>query len=372
MRRHHLLSAVVAASALVALGFAPGPAWAADPTPAPSSSAPITGESGSGKPTDLTFGIKPYDAPGAAPRANYRYQLAPGASVTDVVSIYNYATVPLDLSLYATDGYTNASGSFTVNTGPEKPTAVGKWVALSVASTSLLRVQPRTRVDVAFDLTIPKDAAPGDRAGGIVVSLKGRTTGADGATAVNVDSRVATSLKVRVTGQIRSELQVENLTASYAQAWNPIRPGSVTLRYTVRNTGNIAQGAVQTASLAGPFGWGSVTRTPADIAQILPGDSVDVEETFDDVWPFVRYAATVQVQATAAVGDPVAPDAIAETDLWALPIPQALLLLVLLLIGLGLAEWRRRSATGGGSGRHGGPSDTETYGRRSKERALSS
>jgi hypothetical protein len=369
MRRLHR-SAVVAA--LVVLGTAPGPAWAADPTPAPSSTAPITGESGSGKPTDLTFGIKPYDEPGAAPRANYRYQLAPGASVTDRVSIYNYATVPLDLSLYATDGFTNASGSFTVNTGPEKPTAVGTWVALSVASTSLLRIQPRTRVDVAFDLTIPKDAEPGDHAGGIVVSLKGRTTGEDGATSVNVDSRVATSLKVRVTGQVRPELQVENLTASYTQNWNPIRPGSVTLRYTVRNTGNIAQGAVQTATLAGPFGWGSATRTPGRIEQVLPGDSVDVEVTFDDVWPFVRYAAAVQLQATAASGDPLAADVVAQTDLWALPVPQALLLLVLLLVGLGLAEWRRRSATRQppSGGRHGGPPTTETYGRRSKERAL--
>ncbi len=314
---------------------------AATPKPAPSQSS-ITGEPipapGKGPAQKLTFGIKPRDAAGAPTRSDFAYLLAPSATTNDAVSIYNFSLVPLNLTLYATDGYTNQQGSFALNSAAQKADDIGNWIKVLIPKGSVLRVPARTKVDVPFSLKIPFRASPGDHAGGIVLSLRGRTKNKDG-NVVAVDSRVSTAIKVRVTGEVRPQLSVENLAAKYDGEWKPWAAGSAAVSFTIRNTGNIVQAGRQVVSLDGPFGVRK--EVSLDVPSILPGSAVNFLVPISDVWPLVRYSATVGVFPVAVSGDPTGTAVRASVDTWAIPWPQ---IITLILIVLSLWYYRRRRA----------------------------
>lgn len=258
------LVALVAAVGLLIAGARPATAAGAD---APWSVAPAANDFGSG-------------------RQNYGYTINPGGQLTDAFVVTNHGTTPLDLAVYAADGFTNPKGQFDLLAGGGTSKTVGAWVHPDRADVT---VQAGASVEVSFTVTIPKDATPGDYLGGIVTSLT--RTQADG---TSVDRRAGIRVHLRVSGELTPRLAVENLRVDYSGKANLFGKRDATVTYTIRNTGNAILAGRQTVSLVSPFGHAQAGKI-ADSPQLLPGETWKVSVPVHAVTPAPRLTATVTV-----------------------------------------------------------------------------
>ncbi|TDC25136.1 DUF916 domain-containing protein [Micromonospora sp. 15K316] len=297
----------------------------AAPVPAPSRTpAPISAVPAPPAPAPLTWGVAPSSPTGPNGRANFSYKLDPGATVTDYVAVTNHSPRPLTLTLYASDAVTTPYGGFDLLPGAQRPLDVGSWARLS---TSALTIPSTSRVTVPFTLTVPENATPGDHTGGIVASLAATTTDGQGNT-VSVDHRVGARLYLRVTGELRPALALEDLRVHHTASRNPFTGGEIIARATIRNTGNVRLAGRPRLSASGVFGLGARDAPGAALPEILPGDAIQTTLRLPRVPPLFRLSATATV-APGPVDDQVfdpPPATVSETvAVWAVPWVQLLL-----------------------------------------------
>ncbi|WP_448630986.1 WxL protein peptidoglycan domain-containing protein [Cellulomonas soli] len=263
-----LLLALLAGFAAVAATVATGPAAAAQ---------------------DVTWTVRTASNAFGSARTGYTYGVDPGATVQDALVVANHGDETLELAVYAADGYTTPAGQLDLLTPDRGSSAVGAWLATAVDTVT---VEPGASVEVPFTLTVPADATPGDYAGGVVTSL----AQADAAEGITVDRRLGIRVDLRVGGELRPALAVEDVHVSYDGTANPAGAGGAAVTYTVRNTGNQVLSADQTVAVTGPFGRlrvqaPEVARAP----ELLPGERWTVTVPVPDVLPSVRLTADVAV-----------------------------------------------------------------------------
>ncbi|MEU5786025.1 WxL protein peptidoglycan domain-containing protein [Micromonospora lupini] len=273
-------------------------------------------------------------------RSSYSYNVNPGGAVEDAMVVANRGPAPLTLAVYAADGFTTDAGQLDLLTRDKKSVAVGAWVKAGAGS---VVIQPGKTAQVPFTINVPANATPGDHVGGILTTL----TQADQAEGINVDRRLGIRITLRVGGELKPNLAIENLHVTYDGSSNPFGKGDATVAYTIHNTGNAALSGQQAVSVSGPFG---VLRARAgDIAappQLLPGESWDVKVPVRGVAPAVRLAATATVTPllTDASGSTTSLKPIEATAHgWALPWMVVLALVVLIAVVVGAYLYRRRS-----------------------------
>lgn len=261
---------------------------------------PSTSDPGAG----ASWQVQPTDHDGAS-RAAFEASLDPGGRAADSVVITNLGAEPLSLTLSAADIVTTPSGDVTLADDDAAPVA-SDWVTLS---TDQLTLDPPSAVAVPFSVAPPSNAEPGDYAIAIVASLALPVNGTDGQQVV-LDARVGARLYLRVVGDLRSELEVSDLTVERdAGWWNPL-PASTSTDFLVTNTGTVRLDASAVVTLTGPFGWELGRSTARKLPQLLPGDSVLLSEATSAaasdsgpaviagvVAPFLL-TATVEVEAT--------------------------------------------------------------------------
>lgn len=275
-------------------------------------------------------------------RSSYSYTVNPGGAVEDAMVVANRGPAPLTLAVYAADGFTTDAGQLDLLTRDKKSVAVGAWVKPSAGS---VVIPPGKTAQVPFTITVPANATPGDHVGGILTAL----TQTDQAEGINVDRRLGIRIALRVGGELKPNLAVEDLHVTYDGSPNPLAKGDATVSYTIRNVGNAALSGKQSVSVSGPFG---VLRVRAgDIAappQLLPGESWDVTVPVRGVAPAVRLAATATVTPllTDASGSTTSLKPV-ETTAHGWALPWTFLLALVLLIGavVGAYQYRRRART---------------------------
>jgi uncharacterized membrane protein len=273
-------------------------------------------------------------------RQNYSYTLNPGGQLQDGLVVVNHGTTPLDLAVYAADGFTTDQGQLDLRTRDANATGVGAWVH---ADRDHVKLRPGESAEVPFTITVPAGATPGDHLGGIVTSL----TQVDKATGMDVDRRLAVRIRLRVGGDLKPSLSVEDLKVDYSGTPNPFGKGDAIVSYTIHNTGNTILAARPAASISGPFGrWPVRSGQVDDSPQLLPGDTWKVSVPVHRVTPAVRLTGTVAVVPllTDAAGS-TSPLTTVETTTHTWTIPWALLLLLVAVCGLvvaGLVFRRRR------------------------------
>ncbi|WP_164496294.1 DUF916 domain-containing protein, partial [Streptomyces sp. ADI91-18] len=106
-------------------------------------------------------------AANAVTRRPYFYlAAAPGATVADTVTVTNRTDRPRSFRLYAADAYnTPRDGGFALR-GPDEPRrATAAWAELA---RERVTVAAGASAEVAFTLTVPDRAEPGDHPGAIV------------------------------------------------------------------------------------------------------------------------------------------------------------------------------------------------------------
>jgi len=324
---HFLRAALVAALVSIGLGVglgAAGPALATE--------------------GQVTWGVSTAANDHGTDRQNFNYDVDPGGTVSDALVVSNHDTAPLDLDVYAADGFTTTSGQLDLVTRGTASVAVGSWTA---ADTGHVQIPAGGSATVPFTLTVPADATPGDYAGGIVTSLASPTQ----EQGLSVDRRLGIRIHLRVGGTLAPALAIENLHIDYAGTLNPIGTGDATVTYTIRNTGNVRLSAGQAVSFTGPFGlFGHEASGVEPTPELLPGATWDVTASVAGVFPAFWLAATVNLtpELSADLADasgtvPAIAPVAAGASLWT--VPWTLLILVVLLAGavVGVLFLLRRS-----------------------------
>jgi len=353
------VAVVAALTAGWALALAPtGSAFAAAAVPTPSPAPPATAEPG--QPL-ATFGLT--SASGGVPddRGFLAITAPPGSVIYDSVAVVNQGDQALDLALDAADALNTADGSIGLPDRATKPTAAGAWITLAAPTVA---VPPQSASGIGYTVvpvtvTIPADAEPGDHMGGVVTTLsaQGTATGGDQSATVNLDQRVGIRVYITVDGPTKGGLVVTGVSASYTpgRAFGLAGAGSLSVRYTLTNSGNVRVGVDPSVRAGGPFGLLARTVSGPTIDELLPGASVDQTVEVPNVWPLVLDSVVVSATAVAAPGrdDPGIGTVTGSGHAWA--VPWALLAIVLLLVGGWLLlRRRRRHRINPRAGRHAG------------------
>lgn len=288
-------------------------------------------------PDDVTWAVTPATPDGADTRGFIQQELDPGASREDHLAVRNLSRTEITFRLHAADGYYTDRGRFNMLPSDQESVDAGRWISLPETVT----VEPNATVVVPFTTTVPADAIPGDHAAGIAASVTSTGTDANGST-VGVESRVGFRVLTRVAGEIVPAFTVDGIDSAYDMSWNPFQPGAVTTTFTVHNTGNAS------LAVAGVVGFGGAqTNVPGDDTQrqeLLPGESRTLTATIPGVWPTFYVPGEVALAPTASDLSGAAVTVAASStaaSLWAVPVPQLLVLLGVALLLLALL-WRRR------------------------------
>lgn len=215
---------------------AAGPGWSAAPAP------------GAGS------------APDAVDRPYFYLEGRPGTVLQDKLSVTNKDKRPHTLRLRGE----GAGG------------AKRMWIAFAERT---VKVPARTRADVPFTVTVPPDAAPGDRSGALVVTGDGRRTGV--------------RMHLRISGATLSALSVEDVRVVRTGGG-----GGAAIRYAVVNRGNTTLTPRLAVRADGLFG--AVLRRDARTlpVQVPPGKRVRLTER----WPDAPALDAVDVKLTVTAG----------------------------------------------------------------------
>jgi hypothetical protein len=285
----------------------------------------------------VTFGVRPATESAPDSRNNFSYGATPGAIVRDFVAVSNVSESPLNLRVYASDAFNTPEGGFDLLAAAHKPVDIGAWTK---TRDERITVPGRSVVIVPFTVTIPADATPGDHAGGIVAALTTDQTNAQGQK-VSVEQRVGSRVYLRVTGDLRPELSVQDLSPSFSG--QPFGRGDATVSYTVRNTGNVRLGATQSVKVSTPWG-SSVDSAPvAALPELLPGGGVQITTSVPGLLPAGWLTANVHLVPVAPADTPGPELTTVEQDASFAAVPWAPLGGLVLVVGLVLlARYRRK------------------------------
>jgi hypothetical protein len=261
-----------------------------------------------GKPT-LTWAVQPADQKGPDGRRWIEHTLDPGKAVTERLAVRNFSDRGAVFSLKAADGYLTDKGRFNMLPSDQPSKDGGTWIEVQDKVTV---GAGETKV-VPFTITVPPGAAPGDHPAGIAATVV-----ATGGT-VAVESRVGFRVMTRVSGTITAELTVGELTAGYRHSWNPFGAGSVRVRYTATNSGNIAAAGTARVATTELFGLAEHDAR-VTVEETLPDGGKELEVRVRGVWGLGPLRTTVELTPSARDGE-IRP-ASATVTVWTLPWPQ--------------------------------------------------
>ncbi len=334
------VAVAVTAAAMVLGAFGAGLGSAQEPDPGTPSTSVPSGSPPAGEQEVHSWALAPAgseDTSAAGNRPFLSYEVAPGSEVQDAVTVFNYGNTQLTFRVYATDAVNNQEGGFDPLPGDKESTDVGTWVTLSQ---EYVTVAPRTQVTMPLTVKVPADARPGDHAGAILASSQAAGTGPDGKT-VNVDRRTGSRIYLRVAGALAPELAVESITTTYAPAANPLG-GAADVTYTVHNRGNVRMGGKHSVMVSGPLGLATKRSKAVDLPELLPGESLEFTEHFEDVPASVVALAEVRLEPKAVnAGDEGTPTTTRRAMALAPPISIVLLLFALWLTLRSVGAYRR-------------------------------
>ncbi len=271
-----LFRALTAAATVVLLGVS-----SAGPTGAVDADLPAQTSGPAGEEVVHSWALAPAgssDPSEAGNRPDLSYELDPGATVQDAVTVYNYSNVAMNFQVYATDAVNNDVGQFDLLSGDAQPEDVGSWISVGQKT---LTVPAGSEVTMPITITVPADASPGDHVGGIVASSAVAGVGPDGKS-VTVDRRTGSRVYLRVTGPIQPDLAVETVKTSYSPSLNPL-DGTATVTYRIRNRGNVRLGGVPKVTVSGPFGIAEQAVVEDELEELLPGEDVEFTTTVEGV-----------------------------------------------------------------------------------------
>lgn len=258
----------------------------------PSQEPPAPG----GEESKAGWSVAPAGPDGPGLRAAFTYNVEPGQTFRDSVSISNLSPEPITFAIYAKDAYnTEVDAAFALLDDPEENEGVGSWITLR---TTEYEIPSGKRADIPFEVTIPEDALPGDHAGGIIAANVDAVDEVEqDGVSVAIRQRVAARMYIRVAGPLDPELRVRDLKVDTETPILPFIGGKGTISYTVENIGNVRLSGATSTRLTGIFGRTVERLENQDLPELLPGGSVSVTETWEGTPPLEYLTAKISVES---------------------------------------------------------------------------
>lgn len=273
-------------------------------------------------------------------RTRFSYSSDPGQSVSDKVLVGNTGTERQDFTVYATDAFNGQDGTFSLLPTADVPTSVGAWVRFDNGSDRIqFSLEPNEVRLLPFTMAVPADATPGDHVGGLVASVM------EEGQQVSLDRRVATSIFARISGDLQPQLSITSYSASYeGDWWNPFA-GSVRMRYTVTNPGNVALAANITTGVRTWFGIPATGDRGGSIPVLLPGNTASYDFSVDGVgqWFYLNPGTTLNPFVESQDAALQLPVTAVSRDTVVFAVPWTVLILLAIIVGVVFfVRWRRR------------------------------
>jgi hypothetical protein len=288
------------------------------------------------------FGLGPASAKKIDNRPYFAWGATPGGRLGDYVAIVNFGAQPVTLQVFATNAVNLAHGGTGFLSQGKAVGGPASWITLLFpGGSSTLRMPPRSQVIVPIAVQIPPNAPPGDHVGAIIASLTSTAVSKNHAK-VHLVQQVAARTVIRISGPLHPQLTVSGLSVDYNDPLNPASSSAATLRFTVRNTGNVLLGGKESVTVHGLFGE-SKTATGPQIPIMLPGGSTTEAVTVNGVYPELLMHGDVTIRPLIVTGqdDPGLRTYFGSVTFWAIPwILLAIVIVIVLLIGAYI--WRRR------------------------------
>ncbi len=293
----------------------------------------------------VTFGLQPASAKAPDLRTTWTYHnLKPGQLVVDHAAVLNVTNQPVTLSVYAADGKNTTTGGYSVVPSSRSSLDVGSWVKLA---RSQVTVPAHSSVVMPFTLRVPRNAEPGDHAGGIVASLRTFAKDAKGNT-VSIENRVGTRLYVRVAGKLVPRIRVDHLEPHYEGGGVS---GDATVTFTVHNEGNVRLMGRQSVRITDVLGGNILAKDVPELPELLPQNSFTFSVKALGLKPVGYFTALVTVDPQSVTGnvDPVLQQANAQQSFTGLS-AGVMAFAGVVAFGLGWLVIRRRLRAGHGYG----------------------
>ena len=225
-----------------------------------------------------SLGAKPAnpDPSNARTQSIFVKTVTPGQTVEDAVTVTNNADTAQTIAVYATDSVVSSGGAFACAQLADTPTDVGKWMTLSRTSLELAAHSTET---VAFTMTVPADAEPGEHNG--CIALQEQTTDSTQA-GISLSFRTAIRVAILIPGDIRKTIEASGLRVDETDSRIIVTP-------VIQNTGNVSADATTTVSLMSVFGFAVANQS--SIYPVLSKQTTEVNGEFEKpFWGGVYFA----------------------------------------------------------------------------------
>lgn len=113
------------------------------------------------------MGLLPVSKEGEATRGIFTYSVDPGDHISDTVKIINTGDTAQTVALTSVDATMTDTGDFALKDLSETMVGIGTWVKLDK---NKITVGPSSTAEVNFTIDVPSSLAPGDYAGGLLIS----------------------------------------------------------------------------------------------------------------------------------------------------------------------------------------------------------
>jgi len=176
-------------------------------------------------------GGKPANPRNDNPRSQsiFVYELEPGKTVQDAVTLINGTDQPKTVEVYPADGQIASGGAFACDQKADKRDQEAAWITLDKESVEL---PPASEQKVDFTLTVPKDASVGEHNACIAIQAV-EAPAASGVNGVQLSFRSAIRVAVTVPGKLSKELVYDSLNVKR-------QDHKLLANVAVRNNGNVS------------------------------------------------------------------------------------------------------------------------------------
>jgi len=282
------------------------------------------------------WAVFPISGDGPTRRTNFSYNLSPGDSITDDVTVANLTDKPIHFAVYSADAYnTGSAAALAVRTRRDERTDASQWVSFpgSTPTEIGITVEPKRQVNLPFRISVPRNASPGDHSGGIAALDTETDLKKDGTASVAVENAVAVPVFVRVSGPTEPSLDVRFARVHSSPPVAVVAGGgSTSAEFAVVNDGNLRLRPVVRVSIKDAFGR-TIHRFPEHtLGVLLPGGKAVLHEKWSGAGPFGWESVDVSVRADGV-------DLTRSHDVR--PVPWTLVVLALTVGGAWIV-WRRR------------------------------
>lgn len=236
--------------------------------------------------TEGDFGAYPtnYDPENPRTKSWFIYELKPGQTKEDSITVVNNSEEEITLKIYPVDATTTGDGAFALLNEDERQMGIGTWVTIAKDT---ITIGPKDRVDVPFTIAIPKYATVGDHPGGIIIQPAEAPTAKAKGMGVNIVSRVGTRIYQTVPGAKVLNLEVKDLAYK-------IEDEHLVFTYTLVNKGNVILTPTGTFDITDASGKKVDTIPLASLGSVFPGKPTQIttKSTITAPW-FGQYKGTV-------------------------------------------------------------------------------